>query len=181
MTPSCRPPARRVQPADHRLDHGALERPRRGRDLSQQIPVRRIGLADLEAAPIDWEQFSLATPEVMPVTDKKKLRPHQLEAVADVTAGFTEHDRGKLIMASGTGTTFTSLRLAEQLGRPAGRSCSWCPRRRRTGSSSGGVEPFDLIVSDEAHRTTGMAVSGQDKSAFVRDAAYLARRKRLCT
>lgn len=82
---------------------------------AQQIPVRRIGLADLEAAPIDWEQFSLATPEVMPITDKQKLRPHQLEAVADATAGFTAHDRGKLIMACGTGKTFTSLRLAEQM------------------------------------------------------------------
>src|SRR5699024_6388888 len=29
--------------------------------------------------------------------------------------GFATHDRGKLIMACGTGKTFTSLRLAEQV------------------------------------------------------------------
>src|SRR5664279_3462006 len=30
----------------------------------QQIPVRRIGLSELEACLVDWSQFSLDTPEV---------------------------------------------------------------------------------------------------------------------
>src|SRR5699024_9399381 len=81
----------------------------------QQVPVRRIGLADLEASIVDWEEFSWARPEVLPVTDKKKLRPHQRAAIEDVTTGLATDDRGKLIMACGTGKTFTSLRLAENM------------------------------------------------------------------
>jgi hypothetical protein len=45
---------------------------------------------------------------------KKSLRPHQTEAVDAVFAGFADHDRGKLIMACGTGKTFTSLKVAER-------------------------------------------------------------------
>ena len=39
----------------------------------------------------------------------------QAEAIEDAVAGLAEHDRGRLIMACGTGKTFTSLRIAEQL------------------------------------------------------------------
>lgn len=42
------------------------------------------------------------------------LRPHQREALDDVMAGFESSDRGKLVMACGTGKTFTALRIAEQ-------------------------------------------------------------------
>ena len=41
------------------------------------------------------------------------LRPHQQEALEKVIAGLQTHDRGKLIMACGTGKTFTSLKIAE--------------------------------------------------------------------
>jgi predicted helicase len=81
----------------------------------QQIPVRRIGLYDLEASPIDWEWFSVETPEVMVTIGKKATKPHQEQAIDAVLAGFAGHDRGKLIMACGTGKTLTSLRLAEQV------------------------------------------------------------------
>jgi predicted helicase len=87
---------------------------------AQQIPVRRIGLADLEASPVDWSQFSPETPEVLVTTSHKHLRRHQIEAIEDCAAGFQDHDRGKLIMACGTGKTFTALRLAEQLVGPGG-------------------------------------------------------------
>lgn len=43
------------------------------------------------------------------------LYPRQEEAVAKVVAGFSQHDRGRLIMACGTGKTFTALRIAEQI------------------------------------------------------------------
>jgi len=76
----------------------------------QQIPVRRIGMAELQASPVDWSRFRLAKPHVLPTSPKNQLRPHQACAVADVEAGFTTYDRGKLIMACGTGKTFTSLR-----------------------------------------------------------------------
>jgi predicted helicase len=87
----------------------------------QQVPVRRIGLADLEASVVDWDAFDWAAPQVLPVTDKKKLRPHQRDAIDAVAGGLATHDRGKLVMACGTGKTFTSLRLAERLV-GAGRS-----------------------------------------------------------
>jgi hypothetical protein len=38
---------------------------------AQQIPVRRIGVSDLEASPIDWSQFDFATPEVLVTVGKK--------------------------------------------------------------------------------------------------------------
>ena len=44
---------------------------------------------------------------------KKKLRPHQKLALTDVLSGLEIADRGKLIMACGTGKTFTSLKIME--------------------------------------------------------------------
>ena len=41
--------------------------------------------------------------------------PLQVEAIEDVVAGFEHNDRGRLIMACGTGKTFTALRIAEQI------------------------------------------------------------------
>ena len=41
--------------------------------------------------------------------------PLQEEAIEDVVAGLANHDRGRLVMACGTGKTFTSLRIAEQI------------------------------------------------------------------
>ncbi len=79
----------------------------------QAIPVTRIGLADLEESPIRWETF-FAKDEVV-FADKKTLRPHQQEALEAVRRGLSEADRGKLIMACGTGKTFTSLKIAEDL------------------------------------------------------------------
>ena len=41
--------------------------------------------------------------------------PLQVEAIEDAVAGLANHDRGRLIMACGTGKTFASLRIAEQI------------------------------------------------------------------
>ncbi|CCH71501.1 putative Helicase [Phycicoccus elongatus Lp2] len=229
----------------------------------QQVPVRRIGLADLEASTIDWDAFDWATPEALPVTDKKKLRAHQRKAIEDVCRGLASADRGKLIMACGTGKTFTSLRLAEQLVGAGGSvlflvpsisllsqtlrewateaevplaSLAVCSDRKATARSKatnedisavdlalpsttnvavlesrwtqavgetdsmtvvfatyqsidvvaqaqqqGDLPAFDLIVCDEAHRTTGTTLAGENESAFVRihDASYIRGDKRL--
>ena len=227
----------------------------------QAIPVRRIGLSDLANSTIDWTQFSWSQPEVLPVGDKKQPRKHQREAIDTVLEEFTDHDRGKLVMACGTGKTFTSLRLAErQVG--AGGSvlflvpsisllsqtvrewatesevplrmlavCSDAKSTRRSDANedisavdvalpattnlavlterwsramadtdamtvvfstyqsldvvadaqkAGGFDAFDLIICDEAHRTTGAKAAGSE-SAFmkVHDDAVIAGRKRL--
>jgi predicted helicase len=230
---------------------------------AQQIPVRRIGLAELEAAPIDWSQFSFDTPEVLITTGRKQLRPHQVAAIDDCLVGFTGHDRGKLIMACGTGKTFTALRLAEQVAGAGGsvlflvpsisllsqtlrewcveaevpmRPLAVCSDRKSTARSKnldedisavdlalpattniavlesrlaqatgdtdamtvvfstyqsidvvakahrgGEFTPFDLIVCDEAHRTTGATLADEDESAFVRvhDPEYIRGARRL--
>lgn len=44
-----------------------------------------------------------------------KPRPHQLEAIERVADGFKENARGQLLMACGTGKTFTTLWLKEKI------------------------------------------------------------------
>jgi len=227
----------------------------------QLIPTIRIGLTDLQESPIQWGTFA-AKGEVV-LSAKKALRPHQQEALADVRAGLQEADRGKLIMACGTGKTFTSLKIAEDLVGAGGsvlflvpslalmaqtvrewtadtatplRSFAVCSDtqvgKRRVGTDDvaeidvldlafpattdaaklaegmGHSDPvrmtvvfatyqsiqvvadahrlhslpvFDLIVCDEAHRTTGATLAGEDDSNFVKvhDNTVIQGRKRL--
>nr|WP_221238559.1 type ISP restriction/modification enzyme [Roseospira visakhapatnamensis] len=84
----------------------------------QSIPTLRIGLADLQESPIRWDAFA-ARGEVV-LRTKKMLRPHQQDALDAVRVGLQEADRGKLIMACGTGKTFISLKIAEDLVGPGG-------------------------------------------------------------
>ncbi|WP_273782638.1 type ISP restriction/modification enzyme [Bartonella sp. ML69XJBT] len=214
----------------------------------QDIPVTRIGLSDMQQSPIRWETFAAKGKIVL--EDKKKLRPHQLEALRFVRAGLAEADRGKLIMACGTGKTFTSLKIAEDLAGQGKfvlflvpslalmsqtvrewttdaeidlRSFAVCSdtqvgkRRKNThdvaeidvfdlafpattdaaklaeqaknsvadkmsvvfatyqslqvvsdAQKNYGFPTFDLIICDEAHRTTGATLVGEDESNFVK-------------
>jgi hypothetical protein len=63
--------------------------------------IIRIGLTELRASPIQWGQFA-AKGEVV-LAPKKELRPHQADALNAVRTGFADHERGKMIMACGTG------------------------------------------------------------------------------
>lgn len=224
--------------------------------------VQRVDIAYLDDAPIDWAQFRWETPEVVVPTGPKSLRPHQRNALEDVFKGLRSHDRGKLVMACGTGKTFTSLKIAEEIA-GAGKSvlflvpsiqllsqslrewmanaevdirpfavCSDVRVGRKTIEDEAeistidltepattdpqklvdrmavgvhakprmtvvfstyqsidviaraqdlGLGEFDLVICDEAHRTTGVTLIGQDESAFVKvhDNAYLRAAKRL--
>ncbi len=82
---------------------------------NQQISVTRLGLNQLYNSAIDWSIWDKNSPENLNLKPKKQLRPHQERALEDIRAGFLESDRGKLIMACGTGKTFTSLKVAEDL------------------------------------------------------------------
>lgn len=73
----------------------------------------RIGIDEIEASRIDWSQF-LRTGTVS-LAPKKELRAHQRDALKAITEGLAEADRGKFIMACGTGKTFTALRIAEAM------------------------------------------------------------------
>lgn len=209
----------------------------------QTIPVSRISLADLAESPIDWNQFSLSRPDLIRLRPKKTPRPHQEEAIAAVLDGFQSVDRGKLIMACGTGKTFTSLRLAENIVPEGGRVLFLAPSislvaqtlrewtaealdpihafvvcsdskvgrdeedlrthdlaypattdARKLASATealthgrrvvvfstyqsiqvvadaqrAGLGDFDLIICDEAHRTTGLTLPNEDPSDFVK-------------
>ena len=80
---------------------------------NQNPPVSRISLFDLIEAPVDWEKLEDGVHGEPARIDKHSLRPHQADALDAVHKNFLEHDRGKLIMACGTGKTFTALRIAE--------------------------------------------------------------------
>ena len=228
----------------------------------QQPPVTKIDLNDLENSQIDWAQYK---PKAAPVLKVKKLlRPHQQQALDAVLSGLETADRGKLIMACGTGKTFTSLKIAEalagkgkrvlflvpslsllsqtltewtqesatplhsfavcsdsdvgkkrqkdddsvqtfthELRYPAttepGRLATEMAKRHDAAHMSvvfstyhsidvihraqqgHGLADFDLIVCDEAHRTTGATFGDEDESTFVKvhDAAYIRSAKRL--
>ncbi len=67
---------------------------------------------------IDWEKFDpTKTEDEIPLCDKKKPRPHQTEAINATKEYFSDpkNARGKLIMACGTGKTYTSLKIMEAL------------------------------------------------------------------
>lgn len=228
----------------------------------QQPPVSKIDLNDLENSQIDWTQFEPKATPVLKV--KKRLLPHQERALDETLSRFQSIDRGKLIMACGTGKTFTSLKIAEalagkgkrvlflvpslsllsqtltewtqesatplhsfavcsdsdvgkkrqkyddsvqtfthELRYPAttepGRLASEMAKRHDAAHMSvvfstyhsidvihraqqgHGLADFDLIVCDEAHRTTGATFGDEDESNFVKvhDAAYIRSAKRL--
>ena len=81
-----------------------------------------IGYGHLASRPVDWPDLKQQQPEQLDYRqDLFELRPHQVEAFDDVVNGFKESDRGKLIMACGTGKTFAALRIAERIAGIGGR------------------------------------------------------------
>ena len=234
---------------------------------NQIIPTSRIGISAIAESPINWD-VAFPGSEVRDKTIQINLsqretfepRPHQQAAIDKAIEGFKTHDRGKLIMACGTGKTFTALRLAERVAEDNGGKArilflvpsisllsqtlkEWTAQGRldmrafavcsdskvskkaediavydlevpvstegkdiTTRFESGkrakglnivfstyqsiqavheaqqvGLDDFDLVICDEAHRTTGITLAGEDASNFVRvhDADYIKASKRL--
>ena len=84
--------------------------------------LRIIRYSDLESSPFDWPDLSLHDPGQLTYKQRRfHLKDHQKEAFDDVINGFKEADRGKLIMACGTGKTFTALKIAEEIAGTEGR------------------------------------------------------------
>lgn len=226
---------------------------------NQTIETLRIGLSELENSPIDWSVYAPSSVKLRP---KKKPRDHQIAAIKAVKGSLAIADRGKMIMACGTGKTFTSLKIAEEIA-GSGKQvlflvpslslmsqtitewtiesalplCSYAVcsdtqvgKRKNSDDLADinihdlaypatthakklaekiahphdgemtvifatyqsiqviseaqkkyGLSVFDLIICDEAHRTTGATLDGEDESNFVKihDADYIKGTKRL--
>ena len=240
----------------------------------QILPVNRVSLVDLQNSPVDWQLLldGLKGKDAM-LPGKQPLK-HQLNAMSAAHDYFRYHDRGKLVMACGTGKTYTALKIAEEMLPEKGLVLflvpsisllgqtlnAWCAdatkpikgicicsdakaSRKITRSiksaeddtidsavdlavpattnpksiakqlkayrshdgltvvfstyqsieaikaaqdetlkeTGGSYGKFDLIVCDEAHRTTGVKLSDRDESNFtkIHDADYIKGNKRL--
>lgn len=86
----------------------------------QDPPVTRINLSDLQEAPVEWNKIDDGIFGEKARTAKKQLRFHQKDALQKTIDYFKHASRGKLIMACGTGKTFTSLCMAEELTNHSG-------------------------------------------------------------
>jgi len=114
-----------------------------------------IGLDDLVRSSIDWSQFSFTNPDELKVLPHKTLRPHQQTALDKVVAGFETHDRGKLIMACGTGKTFTSLKIAEHMVGAGGSVLSYMAMS--TAGTLPKVSPKALMISQPSSSSRAKA------------------------
>lgn len=230
---------------------------------NQNPPVSRLSLTELENAPVDWTELENGICGAKALKAKYPLKPHQTEALQACCEHFKTADRGRLIMACGTGKTFTSLKIAEteaQNGRvlflvpsiallgqtlrewtaqaaekinpvcvcsdaeitrdsqkngedgalssivdlalPASTNVRNIVKQLRYAETQSGMTvvfstyqsidivaeaqqqvgfEFDLIICDEAHRTTGAILTGKTESAFtkVHDNAFIPAKKRL--
>lgn len=215
---------------------------------NQQPPVSTISLSELEQSVVDWNKFYQE--HAVELVAKKQPRPHQIDAINHVVNGLATAERGKLIMACGTGKTFTSLKIAERMAGKGKKVLFLVPslallsqtlnewtqqssiplrnfavcsdsdvgKKKKSDDDlviatvsdldfpattnpkslsytlkalhndehmtvvystyhslrvisdaqmSFGLDEFDLIICDEAHRTTGATFDGEDESAFV--------------
>ena len=82
---------------------------------NQNPPVSRIGLVDLETSPVDWEKLEEGDSGTSARAEGKQPMEHQLRAISAAVNHYKENDRGKLVMACGTGKTYTSLQIAETM------------------------------------------------------------------
>ncbi len=81
---------------------------------AQDKKVVRFLLSNFETADLEYPA-SLAEIHTAKRKDKPQPRDHQVEAIAAVAKNFQDADRGQLIMACGTGKTFTTLWIKEKL------------------------------------------------------------------
>lgn len=82
---------------------------------NQDPPVSRISLVDLNTSPVNWERLFKGLEGEDALAEGKKPFKHQLEAISKANEYYKGHDRGKLIMACGTGKTYTSLLITQTL------------------------------------------------------------------
>ncbi|GAA8037974.1 hypothetical protein HpCS9_02520 [Helicobacter pylori] len=100
------------------LSSNALKAIEQIRSNGMGIDIDEITEEDFIYSQIDWEKFDpTKTEDEIPLCDKKSPRAHQQEAINATKEYFSnpKNTRGKLIMACGTGKTYTSLKIMEAL------------------------------------------------------------------
>ncbi|GHQ04170.1 hypothetical protein VN1210_07320 [Helicobacter pylori] len=100
------------------LTSNALKAIEQIRSTGMGIDIDIITEEDFIYSRIDWEKFDpTKTEDEIPLCNKKSPRPHQTEAIKAAKEYFSDpkNARGKLIMACGTGKTYTSLKIMEAL------------------------------------------------------------------
>ncbi len=100
------------------LTSTALKEIEQTRSAGMDIDIDIISEEDFIYSRIDWGKFDpTKTEDEIPLCDKKKPRSHQTEAINATKEYFSDpkNTRGKLIMACGTGKTYTSLKIMEAL------------------------------------------------------------------
>ncbi len=80
---------------------------------NSRIPFTRISKKQIADSSINWSEY--LKNKTIKSQKQKSLRPHQKKALEAVIKGFKTADRGKLIMACGSGKTYSSLKIAEAL------------------------------------------------------------------
>ncbi|GAA7389803.1 hypothetical protein BD0138_07230 [Helicobacter pylori] len=98
------------------LSSTALKAIEQIRSNGMGIDIDEITEEDFIYSQIDWEKLDTTQSE-LPLCDKKKPHSHQVEAINATKEYFSspKNTRGKLIMACGTGKTYTSLKIMEAL------------------------------------------------------------------
>ena len=80
----------------------------------QRIEFKRLGFYELDNASVDWQALANGETGKAAQLKRKTPREHQREAIAKAHEYFKTKERGKLIMACGTGKTYTALNIVEQ-------------------------------------------------------------------
>ncbi|MBR4655768.1 MAG: DEAD/DEAH box helicase [Oscillospiraceae bacterium] len=105
--------------------------------IASQWDTIRIFADDMAASELDYTDW--IDGKAVALRPLKEPRPHQKEAISECLQKFMTYDRGKLIMACGTGKTLTSLRLTEELfhsqNQPGGRVLFLAPSIALVGQS----------------------------------------------
>ncbi len=81
--------------------------------VEEEIKDFDLDVTFIKAA--DVKQYANSYEESTIVKQKLTPLPHQQRAIEAVLKGFEKYDRGKLIMPPGTGKTYTSIKIAEEL------------------------------------------------------------------
>ncbi|MDR1164281.1 MAG: DEAD/DEAH box helicase family protein [Deltaproteobacteria bacterium] len=82
-------------------------------------PCNIIGVDALSASRLDWNQHDFSA-KTIPLRARKIPRLYQEEAIEKTVNCFKENERGKLIMACGSGKSLISLKIAEKIAGSGG-------------------------------------------------------------